>query len=449
MHVPGRLGRALLPVVAVVAALLATVLVTSATAEVRFEGQVMNGQPADIEDLPSVVAVETDAGAACTGTLVAPTWVLTAGHCFDSADEGVIVGFGADTYDALRWVYGSRVVIHPDFDITTLNADLALIELSGTATQPVQALARAGLADPVGASATITGWGMLDLENSTDSLQRAQVPVLHDDTCEIHVGYDGTTFVCAGGQGTDVCPGDSGGPLLVSLSGVLTQVGIVSYGEDCTPASSTIGAYTAIGAYRSWIDGYVGAADPQPEPEPGFIDVPADGAHAANIGILVEAGITQGYADGTFRPGRSVSRAQMAAFLARALGIDLATVDATAGGFSDVPVDHPHARAIAAVVERGIAGGYADGTFGPGNPVSRAQMATFLAKALGVDLAAVDTADTGFPDVRSTDTHARGVVAVAERGITGGLADGTFGPTRSVSRGQMASFLVAAFDLAG
>lgn len=438
-------------------ALLLTAL-SPAGAEVAYEPQIMNGEAASIEDVPSVVHVAAGDGE-CTGSLIAPTWVLTAAHCFGSEADEVTVSIGGDTLDGFaEAIAGARIIIHEAYDDTTLHADIALVELATASSNVVQALAPAGFADPVGVRAIITGWGLLDdVASITPTvLQRADVPVLADADCTAVYGseYDGTTFVCAGGEGKDVCPGDSGGPLLIDRSGVQTQIGVVSYGEECTPLSETHGAFTAVSSYRAWIDGHAGTGadadpEPEPEPEPRFSDVPSDGSHASNIEILVDEGITKGYEDGTYRPTRTVSRAQMATFLAKALGIDLTTVDTSDTGFSDVPSDHPHAAGIVAVADLEITGGYADGTFRPAAPVRRAQMGTFLAKALGVDLESVDTTDTGFPDVPSDHAHAPGIVTIADREITGGYSDGTYGPTIAVNRAQMATFLVTAFELGG
>jgi hypothetical protein len=109
-----------------------------------------------------------------------------------------------------------------------------------------------------------------------------------------------------------------------------------------------------------------------------FPDVGPGHEHAAAIAAIVDAGIAQGHADGTFRPAVAVTRGQMASFLARAYGLE-ARRGAT---FPDVPSGHAHAEAIAAVVEAGIAQGHPDGTFRPGTHLTRGQMASLLWHAM-------------------------------------------------------------------
>lgn len=101
--------------------------------------------------------------------------------------------------------------------------------------------------------------------------------------------------------------------------------------------------------------------------------------HAGAIHAIAEAGVTAGYDDGTFRPGLSVSRAQMASFLARAL--DLPTGDQ--GAFTDTG-DSVHAEAIGAIAGAGVTTGYDDGTFRPSAAVTRGQMASFIARAFAL-----------------------------------------------------------------
>lgn len=174
-------------------------------------------------------------------------------------------------------------------------------------------------------------------------------------------------------------------------------------------------------------------------PVPTFSDVPPDSVHAANIAAVAAAGITQGCGDDRFCPGDPVSRGQMATFLSRALGLE----DPGGVAFPDVDAASTHAPGIRAVVDAGIAGGYVDGRFGPADPVTRAQMATFLRNAASLT-AEVPAADFSDRD-RIPAVHLPSVDAVAHAGIAGGYVDGRYGPGDPVTRAQMATFLARAF----
>lgn len=198
--------------------------------------------------------------------------------------------------------------------------------------------------------------------------------------------------------------------------------------------SPTCGLCTA----GSWTYETNAAFGAQPVDVPPFSDVAGD-THAAAIEVFAETGIGQGFADGSFRPGLPVTRAQAATFLLRAL--DLAEAPATR--FPDVPAGSTHAGAIGAIAQAGITSGYADGTFRPGAAVSREQMASLLVAAFDLP-----TASGGgrFPDVGGV--HAPAVAAIADAGIAAGYPDGTFRPGQPVTRGQMATLIVAALERA-
>jgi hypothetical protein len=108
-----------------------------------------------------------------------------------------------------------------------------------------------------------------------------------------------------------------------------------------------------------------------------FADVPAGHTHAAGIAAVAAAGIAHGCGPDTFCPGARLTRAQMATLLDRALDLP----DGTAR-FTDVPDGHPHGGSIAALAAAGITSGCTVEEFCPGNSVSRAQMASFLVRAL-------------------------------------------------------------------
>jgi len=93
-----------------------------------------------------------------------------------------------------------------------------------------------------------------------------------------------------------------------------------------------------------------------------------------------DEGITTGYADGSYRPAENVQRSQMAAFIIRALFGDSFSYTTTPY-FTDVPDTHGLFKYIQKMYDEGITTGYADGTYRPTQNVSRAQMATFIARA--------------------------------------------------------------------
>ena len=146
-----------------------------------------------------------------------------------------------------------------------------------------------------------------------------------------------------------------------------------------------------------------------------------------------EASIAEGFDDGTFRSGTTVSRRQMASFIHRTFDVPASSGD----NFADVDPAGPHGAAINALADAGIAEGYEDGDFRPRDPVSRAQMASFLVRAIGLSEVA--------PDGRFEDVvdgpHAGTIHAIAQAGITDGCRPGAYCPHDTVRRGQMASFL--------
>jgi hypothetical protein len=162
--------------------------------------------------------------------------------------------------------------------------------------------------------------------------------------------------------------------------------------------------------------------------------------HAASVVALVVHGIANGKTDGTYGPHDAVTRGQMATFLSRALDLE-PSEDAELP--DDVDTDHPHADAIAAVIEEGIAQGKGNGSYAPQEAVNRGQMATFLDRALEL----AEQADIEIPADARGSAHEEAIEAVVGNGIAQGFTDGTFRPHADVSRGQMASFLARGLDL--
>ncbi len=172
-----------------------------------------------------------------------------------------------------------------------------------------------------------------------------------------------------------------------------------------------------------------------------FEDFDSD-THLYAAEFAAAAGITEGVDDAgvRFEPTEPVDRAQMASFLDRTF--DLPDGDDEEGRFDDVDGTGTHDDAIHALAASGITEGVGDGDrFGPDDELSRAEMATFLARAPGLD----DVEPDGrFDDVDADGahaTHAESTYAIAEAEITEGIDEGEYGPEKEVSRGEMATFL--------
>lgn len=168
-----------------------------------------------------------------------------------------------------------------------------------------------------------------------------------------------------------------------------------------------------------------------------FSDVPVGAPFVTEIEWLVESGIGTGYVDGSFRPGGSVSRQAMAAFLFRVQGADF-EAPATAS-FSDVGTGAPFFREVEWMAAEGLAAVEA-GTFRPDDRVSRQAMAAFLYRAAGSP-EFTPPATASFVDVPVTAAFFKEIEWLAQSGVTSGYADGTFRPGGQVSRQAMAAFL--------
>jgi hypothetical protein len=170
-----------------------------------------------------------------------------------------------------------------------------------------------------------------------------------------------------------------------------------------------------------------------------FSDVSSSSSHAHAITRIANSGVTMGCGTRRYCPERQVSRAEMATFLARSRA--LLPVNSTT--FRDAPATPSHAFNIQAISNAGITTGCSSTQYCPTRSVTRAEMATFLMRARGLQPRTGDR----FSDVRSGSTHAGAINAIADAGITVGCGNGRYCPDRPVTRAEMATFLVRAFGL--
>lgn len=167
-----------------------------------------------------------------------------------------------------------------------------------------------------------------------------------------------------------------------------------------------------------------------------FVDVPVDCYYHDAVLWALEKGVTQGTSATTFSPDATCTRAQVVTFLWRAMGSPEPT--STVNPFTDVKTDAYYYKAVLWATEKGITVGTSATTFSPDATVTRAQTVTFLWRAAGKP---AQTVANPFGDVASGAYYESAVLwAVAEE-ITSGTGAATFSPANGCTRAQIVTFL--------
>jgi glucose/arabinose dehydrogenase len=181
-----------------------------------------------------------------------------------------------------------------------------------------------------------------------------------------------------------------------------------------------------------------------------FGDVPNSYWAWSWIERLYNAGISGGCSTSPlyYCPDASLTRAQMAVFLERGMNGSSYTPPAATGTvFGDVPTSYWSASWVEKLFADGITGGCGGGNYCPDLAVSRAQMAVFLLRAKHGSSYTPPPATGVFPDVPTSYWAAPWIEQLYAESITGGCGGGNYCPDQSVTRGQMAVFLVRTFSL--
>jgi hypothetical protein len=180
-----------------------------------------------------------------------------------------------------------------------------------------------------------------------------------------------------------------------------------------------------------------------------FADVPIGYWAEPYIDALATAGVTGGCGNGNYCPASPVTRAQMAVFLLKGIhGASYTPPPATGAVFGDVPASHWAAAWIEQLAREGITGGCGAGIYCPELSITRDQMAVFLLRArYGSGHVPPPASGAVFLDVPVSYWAAGWIEQLAAEGITGGCGNGNYCPTQAVTRDQMAVFLQRTFNL--
>ena len=170
-----------------------------------------------------------------------------------------------------------------------------------------------------------------------------------------------------------------------------------------------------------------------------FNDVSTSAYYYEAVKWAQEKGITGGIGDSLFGTDQPCTRAQIVTFLWRSAG---SLEPENASRFSDVSADNYYAKAVAWAVENGITIGTGNGRFSPDDACTRAQIVTFLFRALGKQ---TDNR-AEFIDVLADSYYANAVAWAVENNITNGIGNSLFGPDQPCTRAQIVTFLYRAYQ---
>uniref|UniRef100_A0A3B4Z0H7 Polyserase-2-like n=1 Tax=Stegastes partitus TaxID=144197 RepID=A0A3B4Z0H7_9TELE len=257
--------------------LLFAVLMARDCGEAPLNTRVVGGENASAGSWPWQVSVHLLGSHICGGTLISAEWVLTAAHCIltNTVSQWTLY-FGRETQagpnpnEVSRSV--SQVIVHPNYNDSLLNNDIALMKLSSpvTFTNFIRPICLASNTSQF-FNATLcwaTGWGNLAKDQplpDSSALQEVQVPIFGNKQCTCNYLQSPNAnitdqMICAGQENKGICQGDSGGPLQCKQGSSWVQAGLASFGVPCARAGFPE-VFARVSEFQSWITDQVAGAN--------------------------------------------------------------------------------------------------------------------------------------------------------------------------------------------
>ncbi|XP_066994985.2 chymotrypsin [Anabrus simplex] len=205
----------------------------------------------------------------CAGSLITPTFVLTAARCV-ARYENFTLYLGAHDMTARE---KSRVglittlkVVHSGYNETTGHNDIAVIELPRKVrpSEHIQLVELPRRKDLLLDSdvASISGWGLYkDNGNPSAVLLHTVLDVITNAECYQKYGHDSIIHseLCAVGyDNRSPCDGDEGAPLVIARNGIWKQVGIMSHRLNTVCSNNSVSSFTRLSAYLDWLEANTG-----------------------------------------------------------------------------------------------------------------------------------------------------------------------------------------------
>jgi Trypsin len=207
-------------------------------------------------DFPDCIAIGSEDRWCCTGTLVAPNVIVTAGHCVArGCSTRVFVGPDVNKTMEGEVIAVTSASVHPGYQPPQVNTnDVAVLILAKDVTGvPPRSIAPPGVVE-VATSVVVVGYGHTDIAGSTGYGIRRRVDVPLVSNSEL-VGQDPTIEFVAGRPflERDSCSGDSGGPVYIDLNGSWFLVGVTSRGVPGRRTCGDGGIYSTVAEFEDWI----------------------------------------------------------------------------------------------------------------------------------------------------------------------------------------------------